>query len=262
MIPLVSKLPKGCTKDCRNGDESCCEKEWRACKSWPYGNCTTKNCIDNLKCKDILGCKEQEGTGDCIASSSPSPSPSGGGCYRFDGTVCEFLSPDSCSAMPHYNKLCKHGNGNCYNSEQACLNAHHSPSPPSHSPHHHLPITPNTPWNSDSIEFIMSNLPNRVDDIPKNQIPVLFHCLINKAQKNNITPYEFIKGDLSPTLQDSMTKECLKTVRGESPSSPPSPPSPSSFLSTTTGKIIVIVIIMLVLLALIWLTYVVTKKKK
>jgi hypothetical protein len=152
MLPLVSKFPKGCTADCRNGDEGCCEEQWRACKPFPDGNCT-KNCMNDLKCKNILGCTEQEETGDCIASSSPSPSPSGGGCYRFDGTVCEEISPDSCD-NPVNKQVC--ANYNCYNGEEQCLKANqHSPSPPpSPGPSPKYSPSPPTPSPSSPSGFL------------------------------------------------------------------------------------------------------------
>ena len=252
MIPLVSNFPNSCTADCTNGEEGCCEEQWRACKPYPEGNCK-KNCRPDLKCNNIKGCKTQEETGNCVASSSPSPSPSGGGCYIYTGE-CVNVSPDSCD-NPINKDLCS--NDNCYNGLEQCREAnHHSPpSPPPPSPHHHLPIKPNTRW-PDAIDYIKSELSKSLNSLPKNKISSVSNCIINKAKQNNISPYNFIHND--PRMKD-IGNECLKSVGGNSP---PSPPSPSGFLSSTTGKIIVIAIIILVLLGLIWLTYVVTKHKK
>jgi hypothetical protein len=270
MIPLVSKFPKSCTADCRNGDEGCCEEQWRACNSPPVGNCE-KNCRELNKCSNIKGCTTQDVTGDCVASSSPSPPLDGGGCYIYSGG-CDKISPDSCD-NPINKKLCAHDD--CYNGLEQCLEAnHHSPSPPSppHSPSppappppppppsqpHYQPITKHTPWNPDSIKYIKSQIAKNLNTIPKNKVLPYSNCLISKATQNNISPYDFLNSH-DPRLKDNAI-QCLTTL-GPAPSPPPTP-SRNDFLHTTTGKIIVIVVIILILLGLIGLTYFVTKTKK
>ena len=255
MLPLVSSngFPDTCTKNCTNGGIGCCGEQWSACNPWPKGNC--KNCKGLNSCRDIKGCTTQEGTKDCVASSSPSPSPSGGGCYIYSGE-CVNVSPDSCD-NPINEDLCKHDH--CYNGLEQCLEAHHhSPSPP--SPPHSQPITKDTHWNPDSINYIKSQLAKNLNTMPKNKVLPYSNCLISKARQNNISPYDFLNSD--PRLKDIAT-QCLTTLGGNSPAPPPpSPPSPDDFLDTTTGKIIVIVVIILILLGLIGLTYFVTKTKK
>lgn len=178
------------------------------------------------------------------------------GCYRFDGTVCEFMSHDSCTAMPNYKEVCK--NGECYNSAETCQNAHSSPSPPS-------PITQNTPWNSKTIDYIMSQIPTNMNGVSKKNIPDLFHCMINKAQSKNISPYDVLNGTgaLTTILKKSISLDCLKKIRGSSGPNPPPPPPPSphNFLSTTAGKITIILVILIVLLGLIGLTRFITQNK-
>ena len=168
-------------------------------------------------------------------------------------------SSDSCdkstdpSSSPN-KELCNHNI--CHDGLEECQEANlHSPSSQPFT------ITPDTSWNSDSIAYIMSKIPNDMDDtISKDKIPVLFQCMIQKAQSKNISPFDFLNttGAFTPSLRKNITTDCLKNfIGGRSPS----PPGPSGFLKTTIGKIIFIIITILVLLMLIILTYFITKNK-
>jgi hypothetical protein len=193
--------------------------------------------------KNIYGYNSMIPLVSSISSSSP---------ILDSSDSCDKKSTDPCSS-PNNKELCNHNI--CYDGLEECQEANlHSPSSQPFT------ITPDTSWNSDSIAYIMSKIPNDMDDtISKDKIPVLFQCMIQKAQSKNISPFDFLNttGAFTPSLRKNITTDCLKNFIGGQPP----PPGPSGFLKTTTGKIIFIIITILVLLMLIILTYFITKNK-